>query len=418
MSQNPQCVSGHSAFIFDRGGSRPLGPAADLSMVQWARLRDNVSEAKIRIEGDNCSHRDNERIIAQARTHRHELVIFRGDERVWEGPLHRITTGSGYAEFVAHDVGEYLFNQPLTQAYENSTLPDGTVRSTTVTGRIENIIQYEFSHGRDQFYPDTAPDAAAAVAEWAAAGGTLTPVTGGWTVHIPAFESDDIWPSTNILDHLDVRHFVNEARTAMDTAAYETSVGTHLQNLARQNGIDFTILGRSIIIWDVSRNLGVLQTMTDSNFAEDVITSEYGSDHTQAAFSVGQNGVYGSAVNLKNLAFYGPWTSMYTVYNEDGTLDPQQSDLDSQARRNLSGRSPAPIEVRIPDNSSIFLSPEVGINSLIPGVQVPLRATLNLRQLAQQQKIDSVTVTERGGAPELVQITLTPATKPDEDVAP
>jgi len=415
MAQNPKCVTGHSAYIFDRGGSRPLGPAVNLSMVKWGRLRDNVSDAMIRIEGDNCNLSDNQKLVQEARTHRHELVVFRGPERVWEGPLHRITTGEGYAEFAAHDVGEYLFNQPLTQAWENSTLPDGTVRSTTVTDRIENIINYEFSHGRDMFYPDTIPDAAADVAEWLSQGGTVTAVPGGWNVHIPPFESDDVWPSTNILDHLDVRHFVNEARTAMDTMAYETDVGTHLQNLARQNGIDFTILGRSIIIWDVSRNLGVLQTMTDKNFTNDVITSEYGADHAQAAYSVGQNGVYGSALNLKHLAFYGPWTAMYTVYNEDGTLAPTQSDLDSQARRNLSGRSPAPIEVRVPDNSTILLDGDLGINRLIPGVQVPLRATLNMRRLSQQQKIDSVTVTERGGSPELVQITLTPATKPDSD---
>jgi len=105
---------------------------------------------------------------------------------------------------------------------------------------------------------------------------------------------------------------------------------------------------------------------------------------------------------------------MYTIYNENGTAAPTQGELDSQARRNTSGRSPSPIEVRIPDNSTIFLSADVGINALVPGVQVPLRATLNARDLAQQQKIDSVTVTETADG-ENVQVTLTPATKPDSD---
>lgn len=414
MAEVAKCVVGHTAHIFDRGGSRPLFPLVNLSEVKWARQRDNTSEASIRIDGDFCN--DNRAAIEGSRTHRHELVLYRGKERVWEGPLHRIATGDGYAEIVAKDVSSYVFAQPMTQAYENSTLPDGTSRSTTVTGRIEGILNYEMSHGRTMFYPDTMPDAVADVAAWVSHGGTATPVTGGWNVYVPAFEADDIWPAANVLPHLDVRHFVNEARTAMDTLAYETTVGSHLQALARQNGIDFTVLGRRLLIWDTSRNLGVLQTMTDSDFANDVIVTEYGSDHTQAAYSVGGNGAYGAALTLKNLAFYGPWTTMYTIYNEDGTAVPSQSDLDSQARRNTSGRSPAPIEVRVPDNSSIFLSADVSINALVPGVQVPLRATLNFRKLAQQQKIDSVTVRETGESGETVQVTLTPATKPDTDV--
>lgn len=413
MAEQPKCVVGHTAQIFDRGGRRRIGPVVNLTKVKWGRQRDATSEAMIRLDGDSCD--DNAEILEKSRTHRHELVVFRGRERVWEGPLHRIATGDGWAEIYAKDVSAYLFAQPMTQAYDNSTLPDGTARSTTVTGRIGGIIQYEFSHGRTMFYPDTMPDAIADVAQWTAWGGTATPVTGGWNIVMPAFESNDIWPSTNILPFLDVRHFPNEARTAMDTFAFETTVGSHLQALARQNGIDFTTLGRRIIIWDTSRNLGILPTMTEANFANDVIVTEYGSDHTQAAYSVGQNGLYGAALTLKNLAFYGPWTTMYTIYNEDGTQTPSQSDLDSQARRNTSGRSPSPIEVRVPDNSSIFLSEDVSINALVPGVQVPLRANLNFRQIAQQQKIDTVTVSEDGEKGETVAVTLTPATRPDSD---
>lgn len=407
-----RCIVGHTAFIFDRGGRRRVGPIINISKVQWERHRDNVSEGMIRLEGDACE--ENAVLLNTIRTHREELVIYRGQERVWEGPLHRIATGPGWAEIYAHDVGEYLFAQPLTQAWLNSPL-NGVSRSTTVTGRIENIINYEFSHGRTMFYPNTMPNATTDVAEWQAAGGTATAVSGGWNITIPPFESDTIWPSTNILPYLDVRHFANEAKTAMDTLPYETTVGDHLQSLARQKGIDFTVLGRRILIWDVSRSLGILQTMTSQNFTNDVVVTEYGADHVQAAYSVGENGVYGSALTLDNLAYYGPWTGMYTTFNEEGSNTPSQSELDSQARRNTSGRSPAPIEVRIPDNSTIFLSEDVRINDLVPGVQVPLRADLNFRQLAQQQKIDSVKVTETAEAGEQVQVTLTPATKPDSD---
>jgi hypothetical protein len=386
MATSANCVQHHSAFIYDRGGSRLVDEVVDLSQVQWSRVRDNVSEAMIRIEGESCGA--NAAILNQARSHRHEMVIFRGTERVWEGPLHRISSHSTFAEFHAKDVLSYVNAQPLTQVYSNRTV-DGVDHSDTVTGRIEKILQYELANGR-----------------------TMT-VPGGGSVVLPGWEELD--PPINVLPHLDVRHFVNEARTAMETGAYEMSVGMHLQNLARSSGIDFTVIGRRIIIWDVSRHIGVLNTMTREDFSGDVIVTEYGADHTQAAYSIGQDGSYGQALNTDNLDFYGPWTSMYTVYNEEGTDAPSQSELDSQASRNLTGRSPAPIEVRVPDNSTIFLSEDIPINRLVPGVQVPLRATLNARSLAQQQKIDIVRVTETA-TNENVQITLTPATKPDSDV--
>lgn len=411
----PNCVQRHTAFIYDRGGKRMIDQVRDISMVSWGRTRDNVSDAMIRIEDDSC--RRNARVIREARTHRHELVIFRGENRVWEGPLHRIASEDGsYAELHAKDVLNYAFYQPLTQRWSNAW-ENGVDHTTEVTTRIGDILEYELSHGRTMFYPSDAPDAAAAVADWTANGGVATPVTGGWNVVIPAFEDDTIWPAINVLPSLDVRHFPNEARTAAVTEPFEMSAGLHLQNLARFSGIDFTTVGRRVLIWDVSRGLGVLPTLTTADFTARVIVTEYGADHTQAAYVIGSDGTYGQALNLQNLAYYGPWTTLFTSYNEEGTNAPTAAELNSQARRNLSGRSPAPIEVRVPDNSSIILNQSLGINDLIPGVQVPLRAAINARQLTQLQKIDMVRVVETPDG-EDIKITLTPATRADSDVTP
>jgi len=144
--------------------------------------------------------------------------------------------------------------------------------------------------------------------------------------------------------------------------------------------------------------------------------TEYGADHTQAAYSVGQDGSYGSALNPSNLDFYGPWTTMYTPYNETEDDAPSQAELDSQAQRNLAGRTPVPIEVRIPDNSSLLLSKTLTIDMLVPGVQVPLLATLNARPISQMQKLDHLTVTETAADGERIAVMLTPATRPDSDV--
>ena len=377
------CIEEHTATIFDRGGMKRLGPLLDISRIGWARNRDAMSQASVRIEGDACVQQAD--FLASIRSHRHELVIYRGRDRVWEGPIHRIASFSEYTEIFANDVVDYLMHTPMTQAYDNRW-----PNSAPVSTRIGDIIAYELVHDRTQI----------------PVGGT-TPVTvSGW---------ENLDPPINVLPYVDVHHWPNEAETTSYTKPYEMTVGEHLDNLCAQSGIDYTTVGRSIHIWDVSRSLGKIEQVTEANFFSDVIVTEYGSDHTQSQYVIGQDGVYGSALNIANLDYYGPWTGITTAFNEEGTASPSESELHSQATRNLAGRSPVPVEVRVPDNSGLVLSETLTINSLVPGVQVPLRARLNAKPLSQMQKIDSVKVTETSRG-ESIQVTLTPTTRADSDI--
>ena len=376
-----KCVSGHSAFIYDRGGMRRIGPLVELSSVQWERKRDAVSEASVVIEGSACS--DQAPFLSQIRAHRHELVIYRGTQRVWEGPIHRVTSRTNRVEVVAHDVLEYLMFTPLTREW-SSAYP--TVQTTTA--RIQGIIEYEMTHGRTQY-------------------------DNGVMRNVPAWEA--MSPPANVLPYLEVHNFPNEAKTTSVTGEYEMTVGEHLQSLGRQGGIDYTAVGRAIHIWDNSRALGRTVQLTERNFLTGIIVSEYGADHAQSAYVSTGDGAYGSALRSDNLDYYGPWTKVFTSYNEEGTQAPTQGELNSQAIRNLAGRTPAPVEVRIPDNSGLILSDEITIEHLIPGVQVPLRATLNARQHSQMQKIDYVRITEEAETGEQINITLVPTSKSDAD---
>lgn len=357
------CVTGHSAYIYDRGGKNRIAQIGQLSQVQWGRRRDEVSEAMIRITGDACSQQAD--ILANIEPKRHELVIFRGTQRVWEGPVWRVAWGAETVEVFAHDVVAYLNGTPMSQEYSNAYPNVGLVST-----RIGDIITAE-------------------MAEW---------------------ESLD--PPANVLPFLVVHHYPNEAETTAVTKAFEMTVGEHLDALAHRSGIDFTTVGRAIHIWDTSRNLGTLRTWTEADFFGQIILTAYGADHTEVAYVVAEDGRYGKAGTASS--YYGPWTKIFTVYNEEGTEGPSQSELDSQAQRNIVGRSPVPVEVRVPDNSGVRLSHDLTIDDLVCGVQVPLRATLNSRRLSQLQKIDIVTVTETARG-ETVQVTLSPANKPDSD---
>ena len=377
-----ECVTEHRVFVYDRGGISRFHQLTEISEVQWERDRDGTSEATVKLTGLSCERQRS--ITASIASKRHELVIFRGNDRVWEGPIFRIGDQGSSITIVARDVTAYLFGTALSQVWDNTG-----ANATEVTTRFGNIIEYELTHSR-----------------------TVRKVGGG-TIVRPGWEQLD--PPANILPHLQIHHFPNEARTSAKTYPSQMTIGTHLAGAARSSGIDYTAVGRAIHLWDTSRNIGQIRTLTEADFNGNIIVTEYGADHTQGAYvSSGNEGVYGQAMNPDNLDFYGPWETVYTAYNEEGTGGPSQTELDSQASRNTSGRSPAPYEVRVPDNSTIRLGPTLSIMDLVPGVRVPLRATLNARPYEQDQKLDHLRVTETAEG-EKVQVTLTPATRPDSD---
>lgn len=371
----------HTVMIYDRGGMSRIGEITRLSRVEWSRDRDGVSEALIRIEGTSCSaQRD---MFKNISTKRHELVIFRGEDRVWEGPIFRISDEGFRITIAAKDVCAYLFGTALTREWDNSSS-----NATTMTARMGAIIEYELQHDR--------------------VGRSL----GGSPVVIPAWESLD--PPVNILPHLQIHHFPNEARTAAKTMPFELTVGEHLASAARTSGIDYCAVGRAIHLWDTSRSIGQTRVLTEKDFYGNVITTDYGSDHTQGSYVVGQGGMYGEAIEAEHMDYYGPWMKIFNAYNEEATEAPTQAELNSQAARNVSGRSPVPMEVRVPDNSTIRLSETLTIHDLVPGVRVPLRATLNARTADQDQKLDHVRVVEEANG-ETISVTLTPASRPDSD---
>ncbi|UOW92783.1 minor tail protein [Microbacterium phage RobinRose] len=378
----PRHCTVHHAVIYDRGGSRRLGEIKRISEIEWTRDRDGVSEAAITIQskGDCDSQRSFIRKIAEKR---HELVIFRGDQRVWEGPIWRISDLGGVIQIFARDVCAYLFGTMLSKDWDNRK------NVVPMTTRLGGIIAYELATTRT--------------------GRKM----GGGTATLTAWESLD--PPINVLPHLQVHHFPNEAETAAYTRAFSTTVGAHMASAARQSGVDFTAVGRSIHLWDTSRWIGQIRTLTEADFFGNIIVTGYGADHTQAAYSTGQEGAYGEAINTENLEFYGPWSTSYTPYNEEGSEAPTIGALNSQAARNASGRSPVPVEVRVPDNSSIRLGDSLSINDLVPGVRVPLLATLNARAQNQMQKLDHLVVTETSER-EDVKITLSPSNRSDSDV--
>jgi len=96
-----------------------------------------------------------------------------------------------------------------------------------------------------------------------------------------------------------------------------------------------------------------------------------------------------------------------SVQSEDtSSLDPSQSELNSQARRELSGRYPVPLVLASTDGGSIIPSKGITINQLVAGVQIPVVASRNIRNVSQMQRLVSLRVTENATTGETLSATL------------
>lgn len=366
LFNSDSCIQNHTVVIYDRGATVRQGQLVDISSINWTRDRDSISSATVRIEASRCSQQAD--LLRAIEPKRSEMVVYRGQDRVWEGPVVRIGNHATHVEIFARDIFEYIMGTMLTQPYSNA-YPN----ITEATTRIEEIFDYEMD----------------------------------------VWESID--PPANVKPHAVFHHFDNEARTGAVTNAYEMTLGDHIMNFGRQGGLDWMVIGRALHVWDVSRSLGRTRTLTEADFYGEIVVSSYGAELATRTFVTTQDGAYGSY--FTDESYYGPWARVQMLESESADPEgPSQAELDSQAQRNAFGRNPVPVIVRIPDNSSVRLSPSLTIEDLVPGVHVPLSATLNSRTLSQTQKIDKVVVSETGAGEE-IKLTLVPTTNPDEDVS-
>lgn len=353
----------HSVLVYDRGGFTRLFQLEDVIRVQWQRVRDDISVADVTISspGPECL-----RLLEQIEPGRHEMVIFRGTQRVWEGPITLLVEQQGLTPTVsiqARDVMHYAYRLIMRRRYSNA-YPN----IVTTVARAENILRTEL--GRRE-----AP------------------------------EED---PPINVLPHLQVLTNPDMARTSRVTQAYQATVFEDLDSLAAYSGLDYTVVGRRIVLFDRHRALGRTPTVTQADFLGDVRISVYGMEMATFAAVTGGNGMFGISGGRDD--YYGQWEILDSAYDEEAdTAAPTQSELNSQAVRNLSGRIPTPIQIRVPENAQINPNGVLTIDDMIPGIQVPVRAKLAIREVQQYQKLSKMQVNDDASG-ERIQITLVPST--------
>ena len=358
------CITEHRAFLHDRGGITRLNEFVNIAKCSWGRVRDDISEGFIEISAMYCDAQADALNLVEPG--RHELVIYRGDERVWEGPITRVAYTFGGVGIYARDVLHYTYRLAMANGYDNSG-----VNSAFVTDRAFTILTTEL----------TRKDVA---------------------------ETGAGLPSVNLLPFIVNHHTAADAKTTAKTVPMQYTVFEHIDNLAADYGMDYTAVGRAIHLWDTHRSLGQTAIATENDFLGDLTVTSYGMELGTVAISTDGQGVWGQAGTVD--PYYGLVERLTTAYDEetDDGPPPSQAELQSQAQRALVNRNPTPVAVRAPEGAGVNPTGVLQLNDLVPGVLVPLRATVLIREFSQMQKVDKVTVTEDENG-ESITLSLIPA---------
>lgn len=395
------CITRHAVMIKDRGGKRHIDELKDVSVVEYVRERSVITGANITVFGRHCAEQLD--TLNKIAPRRHEVAIWRGSRRAWEGPIIDMKWYSNRVVLICRDIGQYVRETPLTKDWPNE---DGG-GPRYMTDRIQQILDYELTTPYEMEINGGALAETVTVPRWENFG------TAPWD-----FET---WgPPANVLPHVEVRPSLGAQGilTRSSTLAFEMFVGEHLQNLA-EGGLDYTTIGRKLLIWDSAQQLSRTRVLTDADFYGELEVIDAGSEYAAIAHVSAQReepdpddpdpdetaGV-GNAGGAH--PFYGVWTRLATLASEEGSDSPEQIELNSQARRQLVGRDTLPREIRIPGDGGLRLSDDLTLDDLVPGTTMPVRAAMNLREVKQDMRLDRVTVTEDSTG-ETVKVTLSPA---------
>lgn len=375
------------AFVYERGGEKLLGEITPLVKIKWGRMRDDISECSFTIE-DFEKSRD---LLANLRSWQHEIVVFRdnglGVERVWEGPVTHIEYQKNRVIVQAKDVMAYVYRRIMRLGYNDSY-------QLLIPGYWDGK-QYIDGWGQQ---------------------GLRSVVLRAEQILINALGYDD----PNVLQYLTAMTTDHDTIQARIVQAYSKSAWQEVDDLAAKAGLDYTTVGRRILLWDTHEPVGRLPEMTDGDFGDSPIVTEYGMQLATDFAVTNNNGVYGISTKDEGHEYYGFVEQIASAYSESEasggtaetlTAEAQQAleaTLTGQAQRNIASRYPTPLIVRVPDNTTLDPELNLGINQLVPGVYVPLRATGTLRTVTQMQKMDAMTC-EQTSKGETITVTLSPA---------
>jgi hypothetical protein len=377
-------------FVYDQGGQRIMGEVTGITQYQWSRVRDDISACTLFTTGSSV---DCSALMSELRCWAHEIVAFRDGVRVWEGPITRLGYHDDNVEIEARDPMIYVYRRIMRQGYNDNYR---IVRRSKSGEVLEGTG------------PRSVVDRAAIIIRNA-----LAP-------HDP-----------NVLPWLTRFDYANDAEEARSVPDWAKTAWEEVDSLAATAGLDYTTVGRRIILHDTHRPIGLLAEMTNKDFFDSPVITEYGMSAANVFGVTNGSGLHGAFAypqettvidgqEIPGWGGVGPIEMLASEYGETESIGSPRTltgserrhrvqSLNRQAAANINGRWPPPLVARIADNSQLHPEANVGIQQLVPGVHIPLRAKTPYREFAQVQKLDSVTVFGDMNTQEKVQVIMSPA---------
>lgn len=335
------CADEYAVAVMDRTGRAQQGELVNASSLTWGRLLDDTSEAVVEVpyQGPDCCG-----LLADANPWCNEIALYRDGLLVWQGPIETIDYGRDSTTITAKDVTAWLAHRVIKDLLDYSAAGAGPADLVTIA---EALVRHGFSQDD------------------------------------PAVEQ---YLLTRLSGITGERRYQPNASTVLD----------ELAELAR-TGIDFTALGRRIIIAG-ELPLARLAQLGDDDFAGELRVIKDGRQAASAATVVGK-GVTGEAGGV------GPCGLLETLANEQEILDEASARAEAEA---IVKAGTFPIRMIVPDGSALVPEAPVGINELIPGVVIPVATTETCFSLATDLRLQRLQVSFDAEAGERVAVSLVP----------
>jgi hypothetical protein len=346
-------ANNHASVWTQDGRSKLLDLPA--TSVEWERTLCGISRATAVVRSVDCEKR-----FAEIQPWAHTLVVHRGTDRVWEGPIGDITDSPDALTIPASDVLGWTERRPVRTARAVTASPVVTELNASITSAFAshdpNVLAYRQTLAGPSG-TDFGPNVAREVAAWS------------------AYHDDDMGSLVAL-------------------------------------GARFTVLGRSILAWAETVTIGRTPTLVPERHLLTGVTIRLAASQLATEVVARDDQGHASAyrgAGLPPLAdpFYGHVGVLAGVGGD------QKPPALARAATSIRDQSyPLPYVVEVPGDAALSCDAPFPMTQLVPGSLVPLETTTATgRRVSATFVLASVKVNQSRNADEKVAITLAPLTE-------
>ncbi len=299
----------------------------EFDRLTWQRTRDTTSQATVTVPYNCCGK------LADARSWRSELHVIRDSDEVWSGPIVLMPGCRSGTTIVAEDMFAWLGKRVIHANHVFPASPPVEIAEALV---------------RDGLLPD---DPGLLDSLMVIAGGT-------------AQEREYDANSAYVLDSL--------------------------EDLAK-GGIDFTALGRRLILMPEGHVLGRTSLLTCENFLGDLCVTDDGGDAATRAVVTGK-AADGTTVVSGSSGGVDDYYGLLEVLLDDSSVKTAAAAA-TQAAGLVAASQPDRLLVQPPEGNALDPKSPVTISELVPGVEIPLAIDCTCRTAHASMRLVKLDVT-------------------------